>query len=195
MIAISLVSVATTFRLVDLTSKTFSIEFCLRIQPQLTVLVPSKTFQSPEISVMNQTVGPRVCVDEKGDVIVDSNSLIKSQQFEVNEEVQEDDFFGWSPSYPKIKRMTSPKWMHSEDELFFSVGSDFDLMHQFFPSRSRDQLKLKFKKEEKKNERRVSEALAKPSLLNKRVINRTVRTLTERIRNELREQKSKRLKR
>ncbi|KAI6210321.1 Transcription factor TFIIIB component B''-like protein [Aphelenchoides besseyi] len=99
---------------------------------------------------MNQTVGPRFCVDEKGDVIVDSNSLIKSQQFEVNEEVQEDDFFGWSPSYPKIKRMTSPKWMHSEDELFFSVGSDFDLMHQFFPSRSRDQLKLKFKKEEKK---------------------------------------------
>ncbi|KAI6204211.1 hypothetical protein M3Y94_00646200 [Aphelenchoides besseyi] len=106
--------------------------------------------------------------------------------------------------------MYSPKWMHSEEELFFSVGSDFDMMHHFFPSRSRDQLKLKFKKEEKKSSRRVSEvssqpggqllirsfqALAKPSILNKRAIGRTVRTLTERIRNELRERQSKRLKR
>ncbi|KAI6204236.1 hypothetical protein M3Y94_00649400 [Aphelenchoides besseyi] len=148
---------------------------------------------------MNQTIGPRVCVDEKGDVVVDSNSLIKSQQFEGDEEVQEDDFFDWGPSYPKIKRMYSPKWMHSEEELFFfllsAVGSDFDMMHHFFPSRSRDQLKLKFKKEEKKSSRRVSEALAKPSILNKRAIGRTVRTLTERIRNELRERQSKRLKR
>jgi transcription factor TFIIIB component B'' len=61
------------------------------------------------------------------------------------------------------KRAKAEKWNASETEKFFNAlqqfGTDFSLIEKLFPSRSRRQIKSKFKKEEANNRERVELAL------------------------------------
>ncbi|XP_021284715.1 transcription factor TFIIIB component B'' isoform X4 [Herrania umbratica] len=56
------------------------------------------------------------------------------------------------------------KWTKQDTELFYGAirqfGPDFSLIQQLFPGRSRHQIKLKFKNEERRYPLRLSEALA-----------------------------------
>ncbi|KAF0689963.1 Aste57867_18607 [Aphanomyces stellatus] len=60
-------------------------------------------------------------------------------------------------------RRQSKRWSHPETKQFFyclsQVGTDFTLMETMFPNRSRSELKLKFKTEEKKHRQLVEVAL------------------------------------
>ncbi|VDN50051.1 unnamed protein product [Dracunculus medinensis] len=52
-----------------------------------------------------------------------------------------------------------------EPIILRATGTDFTLMHEFFPSRARSELKSKFNREERTNWRRLSHALSVPTML------------------------------
>ena len=62
-------------------------------------------------------------------------------------------------------RVKADKWTVAETDLFFKslsqYGTDFTLLSQLFPARTRKQLKNKFKKEERENYGRLEGALRK----------------------------------
>ncbi|KAB1212652.1 Transcription factor TFIIIB component B'' [Morella rubra] len=73
------------------------------------------------------------------------------------------------PSYPLINyqsfmvKTPSTRWSKQDTELFYEAvsqfGTDFAMIQQLFPGRTRHQVKLKFKKEEHQYPLRLSEAL------------------------------------
>lgn len=69
--------------------------------------------------------------------------------------------------YKKFKRST---WTQSDTLKFYralsSIGTDFALMNELFPKRTRRELKLKFKKEEKINQYLIDQAIMKPCSIN-----------------------------
>ncbi|XP_050365363.1 uncharacterized protein LOC126783876 isoform X2 [Argentina anserina] len=66
------------------------------------------------------------------------------------------------------------KWVEQDTELFYEgveqFGSDFSMIAQLFPGRTRHQIKLKFKKEDRQNPFRVSEAFRRHSKDNSKYV-------------------------
>ncbi|XP_059433730.1 uncharacterized protein LOC132166893 isoform X2 [Corylus avellana] len=66
-----------------------------------------------------------------------------------------------------MDKTPSTRWSKQDTELFYEVvrqfGTDFSMIQQLFPSRTRHQVKLKFKKEERQYPLRLSEALTSRS--------------------------------
>jgi len=98
-------------------------------------------------------------VDEFGDQVNKDN---------INTEIEE--------YIPKVrqsrygrKRQGKDKWNMDETDQFYLIirkfGFDFSLIQQFFPSRTRKQIKNKFKKEEKDNPDRIDHAFKNPLTL------------------------------
>ncbi|XP_062176701.1 uncharacterized protein LOC133881710 isoform X4 [Alnus glutinosa] len=62
-----------------------------------------------------------------------------------------------------MDKAPSTRWSKQDTELFYEAvrqfGTDFSMIQQLFPSRTRHQVKLKFKKEERQYPVRLSEAL------------------------------------
>eukprot|EP00302_Diacronema_sp_CCMP2436_P021421 CAMPEP_0179961160 /NCGR_PEP_ID=MMETSP0983-20121128/29532_1 /TAXON_ID=483367 /ORGANISM="non described non described, Strain CCMP 2436" /LENGTH=354 /DNA_ID=CAMNT_0021873571 /DNA_START=6 /DNA_END=1071 /DNA_ORIENTATION=- len=62
-----------------------------------------------------------------------------------------------------MNKTPSEKWQPEETETFFRAlgqyGTDFSLIERILPHRTRRQIKLKFKREERENPRRVTESL------------------------------------
>ncbi|XP_078169685.1 uncharacterized protein LOC144564054 [Carex rostrata] len=62
-----------------------------------------------------------------------------------------------------MNRTSSSRWTQSETELFYKgirqFGTDFAMIQQLFPNRTRHQIKLKFKSEDKKHPTRVRDAI------------------------------------
>ncbi|OAE21147.1 hypothetical protein AXG93_872s1160 [Marchantia polymorpha subsp. ruderalis] len=60
-------------------------------------------------------------------------------------------------------RTVTERWKAEETDIFYRAirqfGTDFDLIKNLFPNRTRRQIKAKYKKEENSNPRRVSDAL------------------------------------
>ena len=63
--------------------------------------------------------------------------------------------------------------------MLAATGTDFGLMHEFIPARTRAELKLKFNREQRANARRLDEALRNPVLLDERLRMRVERMLEE----------------
>lgn len=63
-----------------------------------------------------------------------------------------------------MKKEPRSRWSKQETELFYEAvqqfGSDLSMIQQLFPEKSRHQIKLKYKKEERQHPLRLSEALA-----------------------------------
>ncbi|XP_024935921.1 transcription factor TFIIIB component B'' homolog isoform X2 [Cephus cinctus] len=111
---------------------------------------------------------PQVKVGPDGQLIVDEQSLIiehtnakKNRDALANSEAVIDDG-GNSNGFYKRKQKSKewPKW---ETLKFYralnTVGTDFLLMQSLFPKRTRQEIKAKFKKEERTNRRLVEKAL------------------------------------
>uniref|UniRef100_A0A915DCW2 Transcription factor TFIIIB component B'' Myb domain-containing protein n=1 Tax=Ditylenchus dipsaci TaxID=166011 RepID=A0A915DCW2_9BILA len=120
-----------------------------------------------------QPVGPRVKINEQ-----DNNAW----------ETVNDDLLPKklnSMSFRKNHRTTM--WGVLETDLFYEVlsatGTDFGLMHEFIPTRSRAELKKKFNREEKFDEDRVNEILSKPTLLDATLYER-VKKITKKMDDE-----------
>ncbi|RZF44634.1 hypothetical protein LSTR_LSTR000586 [Laodelphax striatellus] len=111
---------------------------------------------------------PQLKVGPDGKIILDSSSLViettgteKSRADLQNSElVEENEFSGFK--YRK-RRARRNDWSAEETLLFYKalndIGADFSMMERLFPSRTRRDLKLKFKKEEKSNLSLVDKAM------------------------------------
>ncbi|CAL9082177.1 unnamed protein product [Musa textilis] len=66
-----------------------------------------------------------------------------------------------------MNRPQSSRWSKAETKLFYEAihqfGTDFAMIQQLFPNRTRHQVKLKFKIEERKHPSQVHDALLRPS--------------------------------
>lgn len=111
---------------------------------------------------------PQVKVGPDGQLIIDEQSLIieqtnvkKNREVLAKEAIIDDDNSG-SGFYKK--RQKSKEWSNLETLKFYkalnTVGTDFLLMQTLFPSRTRQEIKLKFKKEERVNRDLIEKAFA-----------------------------------
>uniref|UniRef100_A0A8R1Y7V9 SANT domain-containing protein n=1 Tax=Onchocerca volvulus TaxID=6282 RepID=A0A8R1Y7V9_ONCVO len=116
---------------------------------------------------------PQVKIAADGSLVIDESSLtiMNENDSSVWETVEED------RSNKKLNSMSFRKrpfcrgnpWSELETDLFYDIlratGPDFGLMHEFFPSRTRLELKAKYNREERFNWTRLSQAMAVPTLL------------------------------
>lgn len=110
---------------------------------------------------------PQIKIGPSGEIVVDEQSLVvvNTQVTKQKEQIQNSKLVdGDSSSYGIYKR--SPRatsWTQPETLRFYKalnvIGTDFTLMTQLFPKRSRRELKMKFKKEERSNLPLVDKAL------------------------------------
>ncbi|KAJ8380535.1 hypothetical protein SKAU_G00013130 [Synaphobranchus kaupii] len=110
---------------------------------------------------------PKVKVAEDGSLIIDEDSLtvrvVRAKGpsiVEGNDPVFER---GSTTTYSSFRKPTQSKaWSIKETDMFFlaisMVGSDFSLICQLFPYRNRNEIKGKFKREEKANSWRIDKA-------------------------------------
>lgn len=119
----------------------------------------------------NDVPVPQIKIGPSGEIIIDEKSLvverkdIKKQREELaKSEVVNGDFNTSYGIYKKHKR--SKFWTPDETLRFYkalnTLGTDFTLMCELFPDRTRRELKMKFNKEEKINRILVDRALMQP---------------------------------
>ena len=111
---------------------------------------------------------PQVKVGPDGALIIDEQSLViehtgakKNRQALAKTQALIDDGTVGNGFYKKRKK--TKDWSDWETVMFYkalnTVGTDFLLMKSVLPTRTRQELKIKFKKEEKTNRRLVEKAL------------------------------------
>ncbi|TYI09996.1 hypothetical protein ES332_A09G110100v1 [Gossypium tomentosum] len=97
--------------------------------------------------------------DEESSIASEQDQGIMDDQ--VNGSAQSDSYFNYQTLMTKEPRA---RWSKQDTELFYGAirqfGPDFSLIQQLFPGRSRHQIKLKFKNEERRSPFKISEALA-----------------------------------
>uniref|UniRef100_A0A914HF27 Myb-like domain-containing protein n=1 Tax=Globodera rostochiensis TaxID=31243 RepID=A0A914HF27_GLORO len=133
------------------------------------------------------TTGPRVMINERGEMVVDEQSLVVMENPEQNNtlETVNDDLLPRRITSLSFRRKAhrSSVWSVLETDLFYEVlsatGTDFGLMHEFIPTRTRVELKNKFNREERSNARRLNEALRHPTMLDERLRQRVERMLEQ----------------
>ncbi|XP_051876630.1 transcription factor TFIIIB component B'' homolog [Pristis pectinata] len=112
-------------------------------------------------------LGPRVKVAEDGSIIIDEESLtVEVVRMKTSNVVEENDPIferGSQTTYSSFRKSTHTKpWSDKETDMFFlaisMVGTDFSMIGQLFPNRSRIEIKNKFKREEKLNSWRIDKA-------------------------------------
>ncbi|XP_054612747.1 transcription factor TFIIIB component B'' homolog isoform X3 [Dunckerocampus dactyliophorus] len=110
---------------------------------------------------------PQVKVAEDGTLILDEESLTVEVQRAKgsNPEEDRDPIFerGSTTMYSSFRAPTYCKpWSSEETDMFFlaisMVGTDFSMICQLFPNRTRSEIRNKFKKEERQNSWRVDKA-------------------------------------
>ncbi|XP_066151507.1 transcription factor TFIIIB component B'' homolog [Euwallacea fornicatus] len=117
---------------------------------------------------------PQIKIGPSGEIILDEQSLVmentrlaKQKEQMLNSKVIDAD----KTTYGVYKR--SPRrlsWSQKETVRFYKalnlIGTDFSLMSQLFPKRNRQELKNKFKKEDKSNRQLVDKVLKQPCSYN-----------------------------
>ncbi|XP_067885669.1 transcription factor TFIIIB component B'' homolog isoform X2 [Heterodontus francisci] len=112
-------------------------------------------------------LGPRVKVAEDGTIIIDEESLTVEVLRKKGPNIVEenDPIFerGSQTTYSSFRKSTHTKpWSNKETDMFFlaisMVGTDFSMIGQLFPNRTRVEIKNKFKREEKLNSWRIDKA-------------------------------------
>uniref|UniRef100_A0A182WFC9 Myb-like domain-containing protein n=1 Tax=Anopheles minimus TaxID=112268 RepID=A0A182WFC9_9DIPT len=119
---------------------------------------------------------PQLKLGPNGEMILDEASLVieNEREKEMRETlantdiVYQDEYSGNSGYYSRIRR--TKDWTDEETIRFYrclhTIGTDFSMMLSMFPQRSRRDLKLKFKKEERLNLSLVNKALLHPKAFN-----------------------------
>lgn len=136
--------------------------------PATAVVVPvSEEAEEEDEAVL----APQMTLDEDGNIVVDQASLVvtarggggdarRSARVTMVENVARGAHIT-SGSF--MRREKGTKWEHKDTESFYAAlsvfGTDFSLMMRVFPERSRRQLKLKFKREEREHPLRIDAAM------------------------------------
>ncbi|GMT28486.1 hypothetical protein PFISCL1PPCAC_19783, partial [Pristionchus fissidentatus] len=114
---------------------------------------------------------PQLKLDADGKLVVDETSLLLDERATQSAwQVVEEDRMTRKVNSASFRRWRKgTPWSEKETEFFYEVlrstGSDFGLMHDFFPRRARNELKSKYNREEKYNWDRLKSVLAKPIVL------------------------------
>lgn len=123
-------------------------------------------------------VAPKVTIDADGNIVIDQASLVVSATdiqplSSENPDVvtvEANDLTKHITSASYAKRDTAQRWTKTDTDKFFEAlsrfGTDFSLVEHVFPTRSRRQIKQKFKREERDNPARVEECLKSRSRMN-----------------------------
>ncbi|XP_026880043.2 uncharacterized protein LOC113586240 [Electrophorus electricus] len=132
--------------------------------------VPEKTQETDEEEAESENEGmlmPKVRVAEDGSIILDEDSLTVRVQRTSDTVVVESSnpLFerGSTTSYTSFRNWNYVKsWSVRETDMFFlaisMVGTDFSLIAQLLPHRSRSEIKNKFKREERASAWRIDKA-------------------------------------
>ncbi|XP_046970199.1 transcription factor TFIIIB component B'' [Vanessa cardui] len=108
---------------------------------------------------------PQIKLGPKGEIILDEESLVINQtnSGRAVSSVVHEGAWGSSNGYKYKRGPRTAEWSAAETVRFYralaAIGTDFTLMAPLFPDRTRKELKLKFKKEEKLNGAQVDKAL------------------------------------
>lgn len=113
---------------------------------------------------------PQVKIGENGELILDEQSLViettesRKPRELTTTAINYDDLDTGYGIYKRCKR--TKDWTVAETKQFYRVlqmiGTDFSMMLAYFKNRTRRDLKLKFKKEEKINQTLIDKVLANP---------------------------------
>uniref|UniRef100_A0A182Q346 Transcription factor TFIIIB component B'' Myb domain-containing protein n=1 Tax=Anopheles farauti TaxID=69004 RepID=A0A182Q346_9DIPT len=146
------------------------------VSPGTTVGTTATATTAPTIPAPPVQLTPQLKLGPNGEMILDEASLVieNEREKEMRETlastdiVYQDEFSGNSGYYSRIRR--TKDWGDEETVRFYrclhTIGTDFSMMLSLFPQRSRRDLKLKFKKEERLNLRLVNKALLHPKQFN-----------------------------
>lgn len=119
----------------------------------------------------NEMPVPQIKIGPSGEIILDEQSLVvenketKKHRKELQKsKLVDGDFDTGYGVYKRMKR--SKDWSSAETLRFYkalnTIGTDFSLMCELFPRRTRRELKMKFKKEERINLALVDKAMTQP---------------------------------
>lgn len=141
-----------------------------------TEVVEEAQNDQPEEAVVtddeNEELAPQVKVGPNGEITIDEKSLVvenkqvkRSQEKIRNSKLVDGDSATTYGVYKKAKR--TKLWSKKETLRFYkalnAIGTDFSLMLSLFPERTRRDLTMKFKKEEKINRPLIDRALMVPN--------------------------------
>ncbi|XP_006363193.1 transcription factor TFIIIB component B'' isoform X3 [Solanum tuberosum] len=117
--------------------------------------IPTTTDQSARASVSNYDEDETYASDEDGEADDHSKSTMA------------EDTSAYFNYQTYMDKTPSTRWSKQDTELFYEAvqqfGTDLSLIQQLFPGRTRRQLKLKYKKEERQNPFRLHDALTNRS--------------------------------
>ncbi|KAB0803485.1 hypothetical protein PPYR_00455 [Photinus pyralis] len=161
---------------------------------------PNKNVESDDDN--NSVPVPQIKIGKNGEIIIDEKSLIvenkqtkKDRENLKNSELVNGDFDTGYGVYKKVRR--SKDWSNEETLFFYkalhTLGTDFSLMLQLFPGRTRRELKMKFKKEDRINHTLIDKALSQPLRFNIKELKEEA-LLKQKIREVEEDQKQKRVK-
>ena len=116
-----------------------------------------------------EAMAPQVIIDEEGNIVVDQSSLfVETPRITTDTNapvVEGSSERAHITSASFAKREKSMKWSSIDTEKFYlslrAFGTDFSTMAKVFPYRSRKQLKLKYKREERENPHRIDAVLSR----------------------------------
>ncbi|XP_025190402.1 transcription factor TFIIIB component B''-like [Melanaphis sacchari] len=121
-------------------------------------------------TVINNCITPRIKVNIDGKIIIDQETLSldetgfeeKREELAKSKVIEESAYHSRSYSY-KRKKEASTKWSKDETiklyKCLMNFGTDFSMIQQYCPNRTRAQIKRKYKAEEKKNPQLINSVL------------------------------------
>ncbi|XP_072376663.1 uncharacterized protein Bdp1 [Diabrotica undecimpunctata] len=133
---------------------------------------PIKKDSTTKSDEENEMPVPQIKIGPSGEIILDEQSLVverkevqrQREEMEKTKIIDADRMKTGYGIYKKHKRTKA--WTHEETIMFYTVlntvGTDFMAVTEFFPNRSRRDVKAKFKKEEKVNRHLIDKALGEP---------------------------------
>ncbi|CCU82738.1 ranscription factor TFIIIB component [Blumeria hordei DH14] len=122
---------------------------------------PSPTF-APSAGPRMRIVDGQIVTDEQS-LQIDRHERARINNNDEEELIEENDFTRIVSSNNYLRRERSQHWDLPGNELFWKglrmFGTDFEMIANMFPNRSRRQIKLKFNAEERANPRKVNRVL------------------------------------
>ncbi|TKR96783.1 hypothetical protein L596_010755 [Steinernema carpocapsae] len=133
-----------------------------------------KKEEPPEEPPQSHIAAPQLKINPDGSIVLDESSLIvrgnpesRTDDWEVVDEDRVAKKISSTSFRKRVWRKGTP-WTEQETEMFYeliqTVGTDFGLMHQFFPTRARGELKAKYNFEKRRNTTRLDNVLSNPAL-------------------------------
>ncbi|CAJ0930121.1 unnamed protein product, partial [Mesorhabditis belari] len=121
-----------------------------------------------------QPMAPQVIIGPDGKLVLDEKSLLirETESSEMWGSVDEERLtrHTTSMSFRSRNWRKGTAWTEKETDLFYDIlrhtGPDFGLMHEFFPTRARNELKSKYNREERFRWDRINKTLSMPAILN-----------------------------